>query len=184
MTYEPACTRQPSRCRQRAGARFARHHSPIAVVPGAHPSRACGQPGHGLARKDDLLTTAFDLRMAVGRTEAAQLCQVSVDTIKRRLRDGRFPHARKDQHDQRWSIPLQDLMDDGLLQQAGVDAMVALSSPPPAEPEATRHTSNTGATDARLADAAAENRGLRAALARAEDEITFLRSLLTAGRAA
>lgn len=47
--------------------------------------------------------------------EAATLCGVSRDTIKRRLRSGQFPHAhREDGPTGAWRIPEEDLRDAGL----------------------------------------------------------------------
>ena len=47
--------------------------------------------------------------------EAATLCGVSRDTIKRRLRRGQFPNAhRQDGPTDAWRIPEQDLRDAGL----------------------------------------------------------------------
>lgn len=59
--------------------------------------------------------------MRVARTQweytlrqAAQLCSVSVDTIKRRLRAGDLPHARKlDDAARTWVVPLGDLVAAG-----------------------------------------------------------------------
>lgn len=49
-------------------------------------------------------------------TEAAVACAVSRDTIKRRLRSGRFPNARRSVQDGQtaWLIPVGDLIDAGL----------------------------------------------------------------------
>lgn len=43
----------------------------------------------------------------LGVNEAAQACGVSVDTVRRRLREGHFPSAAR--IDGRWQIPLEDL---------------------------------------------------------------------------
>lgn len=46
--------------------------------------------------------------------QAAQLCSVSVDTIKRRLRAGDLPHARQlDDAAKTWVVPLGDLVAAG-----------------------------------------------------------------------
>ena len=123
-----------------------------------------------------------DARTAVSRTQAAELCGVSIDTIKRRLRDGWFPNAWRSGVDRRWSIPLRDLIAAGLLSPDALDAP---------QPESTdlAHSHVTAAVgiggsagEVSVGEVVAENRGLRTALARAEDEIAFLRQLLTGGR--
>lgn len=48
--------------------------------------------------------------------DAAARCRVSVDTVRRRLRDGEFPRAQRDPGpNQPWRIPLGDLVAAGLL---------------------------------------------------------------------
>jgi len=130
----------------------------------------------------------WDLRAAVGRGEAARVCGVSVDTIKRRLRDGRFPHAWRTGPDQRWAIPLQDLIDARMLPHGAVSAMAVpareATTGPAGDASSSAAAPATPDDVARLAEALAENRGLRAELARAQDEIAFLRALLTSGRVA
>ena len=43
---------------------------------------------------NDMTVTVVDIIAELGRTEAADACEVSIDTIKRRLRAGAFPNAR------------------------------------------------------------------------------------------
>ena len=43
---------------------------------------------------NDKTVTVVDIIAELGRTEAADACEVSIDTIKRRLRAGAFPNAR------------------------------------------------------------------------------------------
>lgn len=54
--------------------------------------------------------------------EASELCDVSIDTIRRRRRDGRFPNAvqREATADPQrpWIIPLDDLIEAGLYELA------------------------------------------------------------------
>ena len=48
----------------------------------------------------------------LGLSEAAQRCGVSVNTIRKRQRDGRLPNTVVDE--QGWQIPITDLITDGL----------------------------------------------------------------------
>lgn len=170
-------------------ARIARHQRLAAVAqsesactararPASHPGRATAVTATIDAPHIAYADSRTGARTAVGRAQAAALCGVSVDTIKRRLRDGWFPNAWRSGADQRWAIPLRDLIAAGLL------ASDALDSTEPAEATGvTVSSSDPGpAGDPRLGEVVAENRGLRTALARAEDEIAFLRQLLTGGR--
>lgn len=123
---------------------------------------------------------AWDLRFAVGRAEAAELCQVSVDTIRRRLREGSFPHAWRSGTDQHWSIPLQDLVDAGMLPPAAVATALQRSAGAVADEVTPLQADSTRLDgDTHLAEARVEIRALRDQLARACDEIEFLRALLT-----
>lgn len=49
----------------------------------------------------------------LGVEDAARACQVSDETIRRRLRAGRLPGARRDGVVGPWRIPLADLIADG-----------------------------------------------------------------------
>ena len=61
-----------------------------------------------------LITTQRGGRMTavLGLSEAAQRCGVSVNTIRKRQRDGRLPNTVVDE--QGWQIPITDLITDGL----------------------------------------------------------------------
>ncbi len=121
-----------------------------------------------------------DTRMAVPRPEAARLCGVSLDTIRRRLRAGAFPNAARVGEDQHWVIPVQDLLDAGL---APATPVVAGPSDTGSRPDDTPAVAASPPTPVGAAEVEVEV--LRAELARAQDEIAFLRSLVTrAGRVA
>jgi len=128
-----------------------------------------------------MANVTVDVTDELSRSQAAQACGVSVDTIKRRLKVNAFPHARQLGLDRQWAIPVRDLIDAGLLPAAAL----ASASPPDDAPDiiATRPLIAPGQS-AQIVEALAENRGLRAELARAQDEIAFLRGLIQSGRAA
>jgi hypothetical protein len=126
------------------------------------------------------ITTAVDVTAELGRSQAAEACRVSLDTIKRRLKANAFPHARQVGLDRQWAIPVRDLIDAGLLPASAI----APTTPVPGNPELAAPRIAAVEGGAQLAEALAENRGLRAELARAQDEIAFLRGLISAGRAA
>jgi len=126
-----------------------------------------------------MTSTAVDVTAELSRVDAARACDVSVDTIKRRQKAGSFPNARQVGLDRSWVIPVRDLVDAGLLPAA---ALALPAQPAHLESPAARATSS--ATTAHMAEALAEIRGLRAELARAQDEIAFLRQLVAVGRAA
>ena len=121
---------------------------------------------------------AVDITAELGRHEAAQACNVSLTTIKRRLKSGSFPHARQVGLDRAWVIPVRDLADAGLLP-ANALALPATQAGGDASPRTAG-----GPGHAQLAEATAEIRGLREALAAAKDEIAFLRQIVTGSRAA
>jgi hypothetical protein len=66
----------------------------------------------------------------VNRSEAAALCGVSKDTIRRRQRAGRFPNA--EETDAGWMIPVADLVEAKLLDPWDLDggAEAAASAAP------------------------------------------------------
>lgn len=78
----------------------------------------------------------------LGLREAADRCGVSVNTIRKRQRDGRLPNAIVDE--QGWRIPITDLIADGLEpvsprlaeQRALAEARFPGPSPRPGEPTA------------------------------------------------
>jgi hypothetical protein len=123
--------------------------------------------------------TAVDVTAELSRVDAARACAISVDTIKRRQKAGSFPNARQVGLDRSWVIPVRDLVDAGLLPAA---ALALPAQPGRLDAPAVRAT--TPAASAHMAEALAEIRGLRAELARAQDEIAFLRQLVAVGRAA
>lgn len=131
-----------------------------------------------------MTVTAVDITGELGRTEAAEACAVSIDTIKRRLRAGAFPHARQVGLDRSWVIPVRDLVDAGLLPASSLALPATIK--PPARATVEPHSPGAPATpaSAQFAEALAEIRGLRAELARAQDEISFLREIVASRRVA
>lgn len=93
----------------------------------------------------------------VTRREAARLCGISYDSIRRRQAEGAYPHA--EERDGAWVIPISDLVVAGDL-----DPTAPVEAPP-----AVRDTSG---------DEAVRIARLEAALAAAESEIEFQRGLL------
>jgi hypothetical protein len=100
----------------------------------------------------------------VTRSEAAHLCHVSKNTIRRRQADGHFPHA--EEVDGAWMIPVADLVSAGLLDPC----------------EGADHPTTTP-DEPLLQQRVAE---LTQQLVRERDEVEFLRTLLreALGRAA
>ncbi len=106
------------------------------------------------------ITTAVDVTAELGRSQAAEACRVSLDTIKRRLKANAFPHARQVGLDRQWAIPVRDLIDAGLLPASAISPSApALGNPEPA----ASHIAPVGG-GAQLAEVLAESRGLRAEL--------------------
>ena len=132
----------------------------------------------------DMTVTAVDITAELGRLEAAEACGVSIDTIKRRLKAGNFPHARQVGLDRTWVIPTRDLVDSGLLPAAALALPAAPLTAAASRSQAPARLSEEPPATSRLVEALAENRGLRAELDRAEREIAFLRGLVMDGRAA
>ena len=131
-----------------------------------------------------MTVTAVDITGELSRTDAANVCDVSIDTIKRRIRAGAFPNAHQVGLDRSWVIPVSDLVDAGLLPASALALPAATQSAARAAVEQSSHVIAPTPATAHLAEALAENRGLRVALARAEDEIAFLRDIVTRRRAA
>ena len=150
---------------------LARYRAPHAVD---HSDRAVAH--HKEA--NDMTMTAVDFTGELSRTDAANVCDVSSDTIKRRIRAGAFPNAHQVGLDRSWVIPVRDLVDAGLLSASAL--ALPLATEPAACAAIKSHGHNTPPTPAtaQLAEALAENRGLRAELARAQGEIEFLRALV------
>lgn len=115
-----------------------------------------------------MTVTVVDITAELGRTEAADACDVSIDTIKRRLRAGAFPNARQVGIDRSWVITVRDLVDSGLLPTSAL-ALPSVTQPA-ARAAMKSHGHNTSPTPAtaQLAEDLAENRGLRVELARAD----------------
>ena len=131
-----------------------------------------------------MAATAVDITAELGRPEAAEACDVSIDTIKRRLKSGAFPHARQVGLDRSWVIPVRDLVDAGLLPASALAVPATPKSPARAAVEQRSHGIPPTPASAQLAEALAENRGLRAELDRAQDEIAFLREIVASRRVA
>lgn len=151
---------------------LARHHT-------ARPVDFLDSPAAHDREPEAMTSTAVDVTAELSRVDAARACAVSVDTIKRRQKAGSFPNARQVGLDRSWVIPVRDLVDAGLLPAAALALPAQLGH---VEPPAARAT--IPAATAHMAEALAEIRGLRAELARAQDEIAFLRQLVAVGRAA
>lgn len=132
----------------------------------------------------DMIVTAVDITAELGRLEAAEACDVSIDTIKRRLKAGAFPHARQVGLDRSWVIPVRDLVDAGLLPASALALPAAPKTPTRAAVQPHSPLTPSIPASAQLAEALAEIRGLRAELDRAQDEIAFLRQLVAGSRAA
>jgi excisionase family DNA binding protein len=71
--------------------------------------------------------------------EAAQLCGLSTSTIRRYLREGRFPGAHQDPspvpgQPGQWRIPTEDLLEAGLARQQPTPSAQAAQHPPTGEP--------------------------------------------------
>ena len=125
-----------------------------------------------------MTVTVVDITAELGRTEAADACDVSIDTIKRRLRAGAFPNARQVGMDRSWVIPVRDLVDSGLLPASALTLPASTQPTARTAVESPSHVIAPTAATAHLAEVLAENRGLRAELARAQGEIEFLRALV------
>lgn len=100
------------------------------------------------------------------RAQAAVLCGVSVDTIKRRQNEGLFPAARRVDKDQHWLITVADLVSAGLL---GADRVQA------PEPIAGADAPAAADLPAALAACRTENAGLRELVASLREQVTALR---------
>ncbi|MGN6299665.1 MAG: hypothetical protein ACTHN8_01055 [Angustibacter sp.] len=110
--------------------------------------------------------------------QAAAAAGVSRDTIKRRHREGRFPHAFQRPGDQRgtWLVPATDLVVAGLLDPAALADL-------PETVATARHGRELAALETarhefevEVARLRAENEGLRERLALVLDERDFLRA--------
>ncbi|MEI6623525.1 MAG: hypothetical protein WCP28_16645 [Actinomycetes bacterium] len=100
--------------------------------------------------------------------QAAALCLVSTDTLKRRIGDGRLPNAHRDPfngHGQ-WLVSIADLVADRLLDPTEVQPVTV-----PAQ--------DADASGEPVTDWHAEVVVLRAELAVRAEQIAFLRSLVS-----
>jgi hypothetical protein len=89
----------------------------------------------------DLLTTEGLLRPQTELTfsHAAQICGCTVDTVRRRRKEGRLPNARQDQSPYaRWWVPVADLVNAGLLESHRVQPTQAPPQGRGDEPAGTR----------------------------------------------
>lgn len=113
----------------------------------------------------------------LNRKEAAAACGCHVDTIRRAEASGKLPNCRR-RDDGTVEIPVADLVAAGLL-----DPLAAAG---PIEEVATRSRTerDLAATRQELAVSRAEVAALVQRLARAEDEVAFLRRLLTKAQVA
>jgi len=110
--------------------------------------------------------------------QAADLCRVSVDTIRDRRDKGRLPHAcqpKEDPHG-RWYVPLADLAAAGLLDPARLSASTAAAGQSPAAAGST-------ASEVECARLRGENEGLRQALEVCQRQIEVLQHVLAGPRA-
>lgn len=123
----------------------------------------------GLRRSMERAEAALDA--FVTQREAAELCQVSRDTIVRARQAGRFPHARFERHT--WTIPTADLAAAGLYDPA------SRPQPGPAAPVCApvAATALPVPADVSLARAEARVGALEELLARQDAELAFLRQL-------
>ena len=78
--------------------------------------------------------------------------------------------------DRSWVIPLRDLVDSGLLPTSSLTLSASTQPAARTAIESPNHVIAPKPATAHLAVALAENRGLRAFLARAQCEIEFLRA--------
>jgi hypothetical protein len=140
----------------------------------AQPGHQSGhQSGSGRYRPDAALTLE----------EAAETIGKSRDTLKRRHKDGTFPHAFQREGDNRgtWLIPVTDLVAAGLLPAdalADVAETVATARHG-GEAAARQHATETARQDLAVQVAAlqAQVAGLEQQLALVVDERDFLRDL-------
>lgn len=117
-----ATSTRPAGRRSPPGPATGNAQAPLMVPPRPGPHARVGQvtEANGAPMSSD---PVFDSTYMV--PEAAALCGCSIDTVRRHLRDGRFPRAFQDGDvsNAAWRIPLSDLVAAGLYQ------------PGPAEPD-------------------------------------------------
>lgn len=106
--------------------------------------------------------------------QVCELAAVRRETVIRRIKAGVMPGAiqLKGDHHRRWMIPIGDLVTAGLIDPARVS-----------DPEVRRIEAEDADARTTLAKLRAEVDGLRATLAAREEEVVFLRGLVTSGSA-
>lgn len=111
----------------------------------------------------------------VSPQDAADLCGVSVDTIRRRINAGAIPGATRlgDRPTDRWSLPVAGLIAAGLCTQEALDER-AVSLPPDLEELLTRVAELEAELEAERASARRREEHLSDLLARANTEIDRL----------
>lgn len=102
--------------------------------------------------------------------QVCELAAVRRETVIRRIKAGVMPGAiqLEGDHHRRWMIPIGDLITAGLIDPARV-----------ADPQAMRREAEDADARTTLARLRAEVDGLRATLAAREQEVVFLRGLVT-----
>lgn len=105
--------------------------------------------------------------------EAAHVCGVSVDTVKRRLRAGALPGASRRPGDGNgtWLIPAPDLVGAGLLPAAAVADAAGLA-------EQRRELREVGLLRQRVAEMDAALQAAERLLCQRDEEVAFLRRLV------
>lgn len=85
-----------------------------------------------------MATSDHDAHRWYTPAECAAICGCSIDTIRRRLRGGAFPHAVRDGDDPNspWRIPLRDLEASGLHDPLRTprESVVETAEPAPTQP--------------------------------------------------
>ena len=102
--------------------------------------------------------------------QVCELVSVRRETVIRRIKAGAMPGAIRlgGDHHRRWLIPIGDLITAGLIDPARV-----------ADPQAMHREAEDADARTTLAKLRAEVDGLRATLAAREEEVVFLRGLVT-----
>jgi hypothetical protein len=111
----------------------------------------------------------------VSPQDAADLCGVSVDTIRRRIKAGTIPGATRlgDRPTDPWSLPVSGLIAAGLCTQEALDEL-AVSLPPDVEELLSRVAELEVALEAERASARRREDHLNDLLARANTELERL----------
>ncbi len=111
----------------------------------------------------------------VSPQEAADLCGVSIDTIRRRIKDAAIPGATRlgERPSDPWSLPVAGLIAAGLCTQADVDELAA-SLPPETEELLARVAELEAALDVERTAARRREEHLTDLLTRANAEVERL----------